>query len=136
MAQRIYLSILGAILLVVGVVALINPSGAAEAVGIAAIDIAGQSEIRAIYGGLPIGWGALLLAGLRYPNLAVAGLAFTALGGGGILLARFFSALSMGAAGFTGAVTTLILVEVVMVAFAYILLRRVLQGQDEPDVIR
>ena len=136
MTQRIYLVVLGAILVGAGMAALVNPHGVAQALGIAAVDLAGQSELRATYGGLSIGWGVLLFAGLRHPNLAIAGLAFTSLGGAGLMLSRFFSALSQGAAGFTGGVTTILLFEVAMVAMAYVLLRRALRGRDEPEVIR
>ena len=136
MAQRVYLVVVGVIMVVSGIAALINPNGIAESLGIAAVDIAGHSELRATYGGLTLGWGALLLAGLRYPSMAVAGLGFTALGGGGLVLARFFGALSLGGEGFTGAVTTIILFEVAMVAFAYVLLRQALKAEEEIEVIR
>lgn len=136
MAQRAYLFIVGMVFVVAGIWALIAPDLVAETLGLAAIDVAGHSELRATYGGLPLGWGLLLLAGLRYPVFATAGLAFTTLGGGGLVLARFATAVSLGAEGFTGSVTSIILFEVVMVAFAYVLLRRTLKEVDEPEVIR
>ena len=136
MAQRVFLVIVGAIMVVSGIAALINPNGIAESLGIAAVDIAGHSELRATYGGLTLGWGGLLLAGLRYPSMALAGFGFTTFGGGGLVLARFFTALSLGGEGFTGAVTTIILFEVAMVAVAYILLRQALKDEKEPEVIR
>ena len=136
MAQRIYSAILGLALLGAGIAALVNPQGVAESLGVAAIDISGQSELRATYGGLTLGWGLLLIVGLRYQSLALSGLAFTLFGGGCLLLARFATALALGPSGFTGAVTSLILFEVAMVAFAYVFLRRTLKDQAEPEVIR
>ena len=136
MAQRIYLAILGLVLVGTGIAALVNPQGVVESLGIAVIDISGQSEMRATYGGLPLGWGLLLIAGLRYQTLALSGLVFTLFGGGGLLLARFATALAIGPPAFTGTVTSLILFEVVMVAFAYVLLRRAIKDEGEPEVIR
>lgn len=136
MAQRIYLFIVGVVFVVAGVAALIAPERIADSLGLAAIELAGQSELRATYGGLPLGWGLVLLLGLRYRTFAIAGLAFTALGGGGLVVARFATALALGAEAFTGTVTSIILFEVAMVTFAYVLLRRTLRADDEPEVIR
>ncbi len=136
MGQRLYLGIVGMVLVIAGIAALVDAHGVAESLGVAVIHIAGESELRATYGGLSLGWGLLLLAGLRFPSLALSGLAFTLFGGAGLLLARFFTALVYGSAAFTGVVTSIILFEVVMVAFAYVLLRRVLRQEDEPEVIR
>lgn len=136
MAQRIYSAILGLVLIGAGIAALVNPQGVVETLGIAAINLSGESELRATYGGLSLGWGLLLIAGLRYQSLALSGLAFTFFGGGCLLLVRFITALTIGPPGFTGTVTSLILFEVLMVAFAYVLLRRALKAEEEPEVIR
>ncbi len=136
MAQQIYLAVFGVVFVVSGVVALINPDGTARALGIAAIDITGQSEIRATYGGLILGWGLLLFAGLRSSTLAVAALACTLFCGGGLVIARFATAASFGAPGFTGSVASFILLELVMVVVAYIFFRRATRDASEPEVIR
>ena len=55
MAQRIYLGIVGGIFIVSGLFAFIDPHAMGEWLGIAAIDVTGETEIRATYGGLVLG---------------------------------------------------------------------------------
>ena len=55
MAQRIYLGIVGGIFIVSGLFAFIDPHAMGEWLGIVAIDVTGETEIRATYGGLDLG---------------------------------------------------------------------------------
>ena len=55
MAQRIYLGIVAGIFIVSGLFAFIDPQAMGEWLGIAAIDVTGETEIRATYGGLVLG---------------------------------------------------------------------------------
>ena len=134
--QRIYLAVVGLVLAGAGVLALINPHGLAASLGIAALGVPGEVEIRAMYGGLSVGWGALLLFGLRYRLLAISGLAFTVIGGGCLLLARFATALAFGTAAFGGTVTSLILIEVLVVGLGYALLRQAIHTKDLPEAVQ
>ena len=136
MVERVYLTVMGLIMAGAGIFALIVPGTVAGVLGIAAFGAEGNIELRAVYGGLPLGWGLLLLSGLRFRVLALSGLAFTVFGGGCLLLARFLTALFFGSAGFSGVVTSLILFEVVMVGFAYALLRQSLHSGELPEVVR
>ncbi|MCY4198258.1 MAG: DUF4345 family protein [Gammaproteobacteria bacterium] len=135
-AERLYLAIMGLALAATGLFALVSPDTMAASLGIAALGVVGDIEIRAVYGGLTLGWGLLLLLGLRVRVLALSGLAFTAIGGGCLLLTRFITALTFGASGFSGVVTTLILIEVGMVGLAYVLLRHAIRTGDLPEVIQ
>ncbi len=136
MAERLYLAIMGLALAATGLFAIISPDMMAASLGIAILGVVGDIEIRAVYGGLTAGWGFLLLLGLRFRVLALSGLAFTAIGGGCLLLTRFITALTFGGSGFTGVVTSLILIEVVMVGFAYVLLRQAIRTGDLPEVVQ
>ena len=136
MVQRLYLAIMGLLLAGSGLFALISPHVIATSLGIAALGVVGEIEIRAVYGGLTLGWGILLLLGVWFRVLATSALAFTVIGGGCLLLSRFMSALAFGSSGFGGVVTSLILVEVVMVAFAYVLLRQAIRTADLPEVVQ
>ena len=134
--RRIYLAIMGTVMFGAGVAALIDNQGMTASLGVAAFGVPGEIELRAVYGGLMIGWGVMLLAGLRFPLLAISSLAFTVIGGGCLLLTRFVTALTFGPAGFGGVMTSLILFEVVMVAIAYALLRQALHTEELPDAVQ
>ncbi len=135
MAERLYLAIMGLALAATGLFAVVSDTMAAS-LGIAALGVVGDIEIRAVHGGLTLGWGLLLLLGLRFRVLALSGLAFTVVGGGCLLLTRFITALTFGSSGFTGVVTSLILIEIVMVGFAYVLLRQATRTGGLPEVVQ
>jgi len=135
LAERLYLAIMGLALAATGLFAVVSDTMAAS-LGIAALGVVGDIEIRAVHGGLTLGWGLLLLLGLRFRVLALSGLAFTVVGGGCLLLTRFITALTFGSSGFTGVVTSLILIEIVMVGFAYVLLRQATRTGGLPEVVQ
>jgi len=135
LAERLYLAIMGLALAATGLFAVVSDTMAAS-LRIAALGVVGDIEIRAVHGGLTLGWGLLLLLGLRFRVLALSGLAFTVVGGGCLLLTRFITALTFGSSGFTGVVTSLILIEIVMVGFAYVLLRQATRTGGLPEVVQ
>ena len=63
-AQRIYLGVFGVIFLASGIFTFFDPHAMGHALGIAPVDISGETEIRAMYGGLVVGSGLLLISGL------------------------------------------------------------------------
>ena len=83
-AQRIYLGVFGVIFLASGIFTFFDPHAMGHALGIAPVDISGETEIRAMYGGLVVGSGLLLISGLFWRELAIAALAGTVFGGGGL----------------------------------------------------
>lgn len=74
----------------------VDPAGGLATVGIAATAPAGLIELRAFYGGLELGLGAFLLACAANPGWRRPGLWLTALGNGGIGLARIAGILATG----------------------------------------
>ena len=58
---RYFLSIVGAIFAVIGGFYLVSPAELIEAGGLTVLETSGVTEVRAMYGGLQIGFGAFLL---------------------------------------------------------------------------
>ena len=96
-----------------------------EALGIGIVDPSGTTEIRATYGGLVVGSGLLLLSGLFSRVLAVAALAGTVFGAGGLVSTRI--ALEIFGGGFSANQLIVIVFEIALVSLAYALLRRAMK---------
>ena len=101
-----------------------------EALGIGIVDPSGTTEIRATYGGLVVGSGLLLLSGLFSRVLAVAALAGTVFGAGGLVSTRI--ALEIFGGGFSANQLIVIVFEIALVSLAYALLRRAMKDLWRP----
>lgn len=126
-AQRIYLGVFGVIFLASGIYTFFDPHAMGEALGIAPIDFSGETEIRATYGGLVGGSGLLLIGGLFSRELAIAALAGTVFGGGGLVFTRLILEIFSGEPGFAVNQGILIVFELTMISLAYVLLRRAIR---------
>ncbi len=126
MTQRIYLAVVGGIFAASGLFAYIDPQAMGDFLGIAAVDLSGETEIRATYGGLVVGIGLLLLAGIRSKNLALAGLACTVFGVGCLMLTRLVIEVFFGGPGIAANQGIAIVFELIVVVIAFFLLRRAL----------
>ena len=129
--QRIYLGVFGTIFLVSGIFTFFNPEAMGTALGIAPVNVSGETEIRATYGGLVVGSGLLLLCGLRSRVLAIAALAGTFFGGGGLVLTRIVIETFFGESGFAINQAIVIVFEIIMIALAWILLQRAIRDYEE-----
>lgn len=129
--QRIYLGAFGTIFLVTGTFTFFNPEAMGEALGIAPVNVSGETEIRATYGGLVVGSCLLLLCGLRSRVLAVGGLAGTFFGGGGLVLTRIVLETFFGESEFAINQAIVIVFEIIMIALAWILLQRAIRDYEE-----
>ena len=107
-----------------GIFTLFDPQAMGEALGIAPVDISGETEIRATYGGLVIGAGLLLIGGLFSKELAIAALAGTVFGGGGLVVTRLIVEAFFGEPGFSANQAFVIAFELLMISLALVLLRR------------
>jgi hypothetical protein len=119
---RTLLFLLGVAFLPYGLYCFAFPGFLADAAGVAATTPTGTVEIRAMYGGLQAGFGALLRAAARDPRLTLAGLAATAFVMPGLATTRLLAAildgeLSMYTAG-------ALVFEIASSVFAVTLLRR------------
>ncbi|WP_446831466.1 DUF4345 family protein [Candidatus Foliamicus sp.] len=99
MAQRIYLGIMAVLFVASAAFAYLNPQGMGAWLGIASLEESGHTEIRAVYGGLVLGNGLLLAAGIWSRNLALAALLATVFGLGCLALTRLIVAALFGAPG-------------------------------------
>ena len=70
--ERIFLAIIGIIFMASGIFTFFDPHTMGQALGIAPMNASGETEIRATYGGLVVGSGLLVLAGLFSRLMAVA----------------------------------------------------------------
>ncbi len=86
--ERVYLGVIGVGFLVSGIFTFFNPHAIGEALGIAPLNASGETEILATYGGLVVGSGLLLLAGLFHKLMAVAAHAGVCFGAGGLMSTR------------------------------------------------
>ena len=75
--ERIFLAVIGIIFMASGIFTFFDPHTMGQALGIAPMNASGETEIRATYGGLVVGSGLLVLAGLFSRLMAVAALAGT-----------------------------------------------------------
>lgn len=119
---RAFLGLMVLLWLPYGLYCFVQPGFLAEAAGVAATNPTGSTELRAMYGGLQIGIGALALAALLRADLvrpALLALAFLAGGLGGSRLLG--AALDDGWSFYTGMGLG---IEFVMLAASLTLLRR------------
>ena len=127
MAQRIYLGVVGGIFIASGLFAFIDPTALGHWLGIGPVDLSGETEIRATYGGLVVGIGLLLLFGLWSRKLAFAALAVMVFGVGGLVLTRLFVEVFSGGPGISANQGAAIAFELIAVAIAFFFLRRELR---------
>lgn len=132
MAQRIYLAVVGGILLASGLFAYIDPYATGSWLGIAAVDSSGVTEIRSTYGGLVFGIGLLLVCGLKFRFLALAGLACMVFGMGPTVLTRLVAEVFFGGPGIATNQGIAIAFELFAVAPAAFLLWRALRQDPGP----
>ena len=92
MAERVFLWIMVGVWLPYGIWCFVEPGYLAETAGVASTSPTGSTELRAMYGGLRMGIGALALAAALRRELAGAALLALAFLGGGLGLARITGA--------------------------------------------
>jgi len=123
MAARIFLGLSALVWLPYGLFCLVQPSFLEGAAGVVAISATGTVELRAMYGGLQAGIGALCVAGCAAPawrgHALVAVLFLTA----GLGLARFAGAATGG--GFSAYTAAALVLEFASAGLALALYRRV-----------
>ena len=127
MAQKIYLAVVGGIFVASAVFALVDPHTLGAAMGIAAADPSGVTEIRATYGGLVAGIGLLMISGVWSRRLAFAGLACAVFGVGALALTRLLAEVLSGGPGIAlnqGLATAF---ELIVLALGVFFLRRALR---------
>ena len=118
--ERVFLAFIGVVFLVSGIFTFFDPQTMGEALGIAPLNASGETEIRATYGGLVVGTGLLVLAGLFNWLMAVAALAATFFGAGGLMSTRI---VIQAIEGFTFNQGIVAVFELIMVVIAFLLLR-------------
>ena len=96
MIARVFLALSGLIWLPYGIYLFFEPGYLAEAAGIAATTATGQIELRAMYGGLQAGIGALALAGALRPALTRTVLFAGCFLFGGLAVTRLLAAIGSG----------------------------------------
>ncbi|MBY0400774.1 DUF4345 family protein, partial [Myxococcota bacterium] len=94
MAARIFLAIFGLISLPYGIYCFLDPAFLADFAGVAATSTTGTVELKAMYGGLQAGYGALALLGALRPAYAPTILLATILQFGGLGSFRLMGALA------------------------------------------
>lgn len=129
MTQRIYLAVVGGIFAASGLWACIDPLATAEFLGITAVNLSGETEIRATYGGLVLGIGLLMLCGARWRRLALAGLACVVFGVGALVATRLMVEVFFGGAGIAPNQGIIIVFELIVVLPALLLFPRALREQ-------
>ena len=134
--QRIFFGVFGVIFLASGIFAFFDPYALGDALGIAPVDSSGETEIRATYGGLVVGAGLLLVGGLFSRELAIAALAGTVFGGGGLVFTRLIVEIFSGDPGLAVNQGIIIVFELAMISFAYLLLRRAVRGYRRSHGVR
>ncbi len=127
--QRIYLAVVGGIFAASGLWACIDPLATVEFLGITAVDLSGETEIRATYGGLVLGIGLLMLCGARWRRLALAGLACVVFGVGALVATRLVVEVFFGGAGIAWNQGIIIVFELIVVLPALFLFPRALREQ-------
>ena len=118
--ERVFLAVIGTVFLVSGIFTFFDPHAMGEALGIAPLNASGETEIRATYGGLVVGTGLLVVAGLLDRQMAVAALAGTFFGAGGLMSTRI---VIQATEGFTVNQGVVAVFELTMVVVAFLLLR-------------
>ncbi len=127
MAQRIYLGMMAALYFASALYAYLDPAALGEWLGIASLTDSGHTEIRATYGGLVLGSGLVLAAGVWSKNFALAGLLSTVLGMGCLVLTRLAAEVFSGAPGINANQGIVIVFEGIAAALAVLFARRALR---------
>ena len=127
MAQRIYLGVMGLLYLASAAFAFLDPQGIGAWLGIASLEASGHTEIRATYGGLMLGTGLLLAAGVWSRNLALAGLLGTVFGVGCLALTRLVAEAFFGEPGIDPNQAIVTVFELAAAALAAFFARRALR---------
>ena len=127
MAQRIYLGVMAALYFASALYAYLDPAALGEWLGIASLEASGHTEIRATYGGLVLGTGLLLAAGVWSRNFALAGLLTTVLGLGCLVLTRLLAEVFSGGPGIDANQGIVIVFELAAVVLAVFFARRALR---------
>ena len=96
MAARIFLAVFGLFSLPYGIYCFIDPGFLADFAGVAATSTTGTIELKAMYGGLQTGFGALALLGAMRPAYAPTILLATAFQCAGLGSFRLMGALAAG----------------------------------------
>lgn len=130
LVERVFLAVIGVVFMVSGIFTFFEPQMMGEALGIAPLNASGETEIRATYGGLVVGSGLLVLSGLFNRLLAVAALAGTFFGAGGLMSTRI---IIQGIQGFTVNQAIVATFELTMVVVALLLLRAAMQRTKAPN---
>ncbi len=118
MAQRIYLGVMAAVYFACALYAYLDPVALGEWLGIAPLAASSHTEIRATYGGLILGTGLVLAAGVWSRNFALAGLLSTIFGVGCLALTRLLAEVFSGGPNIDANQGILILFEFAAVAVA------------------
>ncbi len=127
MAQRIYLGVMAALYFASALYAYLDPAALGEWLGIASLAASGHTEIRATYGGLMLGTGLVLAAGVWSRNFALAGLLGTVFGVGCLALTRLLAEVFSGQPGIDANQGVLIAFELLAAAVAVFFARRALR---------
>lgn len=127
MAQRIYLAVMAALYFASALYAYVDPAALGEWLGIASLTASGNTEIRATYGGLVLGAGLLLAAGVWSRNLALAGLLSTVFGLGCLALTRLVAEVFSGGPGVDANQGIVTVFELAAAALAVFFARRALR---------
>jgi len=122
MKARVFLGLMALLWLPYGLYCFFEPGSLAEGAGVASTDATGSTELRAMYGGLQAGVGALAAAAWLRRDLVRPALVALAFLSGGLFLARLSgSALDSGWSPYTG---TALALELTMLGVSVTLLRR------------
>ncbi len=126
--ERIFLAVIGTIFMASGIFTFFDPHTMGETLGIMPMNASGETEIRATYGGLVVGSGLLVLAGLFSRLMAVAALAGTFFGAGGMMSTRI---VIQAMEGFTINQGIVAVFELAMVVVAFLLLKAAMRRAKE-----
>lgn len=126
MAARIFLAIFGLVSLLYGIYCFIDPGALAGLAGVASTSATGTTELKAMYGGLQAGFGALALFGALRPENAPTILLATAFQCAGLGSFRLLGALS--ASEFSAYTTQGIAFELASTLVAFLLWRSLVRS--------
>lgn len=126
--ERVFLAVIGTIFMASGIFTFFEPHTMGEGLGIMPMNASGETEIRATYGGLVVGSALLALAGLFSRLMAVAALAGTFFGAGGLMSTRV---IIQAMEGFTINQGIVAMFELSMVVVAFLLLKAAMRRARE-----
>jgi hypothetical protein len=130
MAARVFLALSGLVWLPYGLWCFLDPAFLAGAAGVAAQSATGSTELRAMYGGLQAGLGALALAAALRPGLARTALTTLAFLCSGLALARLSGlAIDGGPSAYT---VSGLAFELASAGLAWFFLTRQVAGAERP----